>query len=611
MAEELSTDLSFELPAEVACPSCGKTIDAHGIEAFEQVACPHCGRTFNLPAQFGAFILLERIAHGGMGAVFRAYDPSLKRPVAIKVLRRALGSDADFVQLFQHEARMLARLNDRNIVQVYSAGQEQGQPYIVMELVDGAKLSTLIKPGAGLDEKQVLKTAIDVVRGLKAASDAGLAHGDMKPENILFDRKGTAKVVDFGLARFRGEEFQPGVIWGTPYYIAPEVVRGKQPNMQSDIYSLGCSLYFALTGHYPFNKETMTATVTARLRESPPPLGSLRAGLHPETTAIIERMLEADMLRRYPNYNSLLDDLKAAMKALDAGAPPASTAKKTGGRAWRYVVTPALIVIALAAWFMASPRKKPAAPPAKKTIVIKTKVARDPAKPAKLDAPPRPATPVPAPSARKANDDAADYENWTDGSTGGEGFAPWVLRSGGKTSGFFVGSSGANEGAGQIDTGGKAWGMFASGGEMAEAWRTLAGDPLQVARESVRIGFDHGFIGPDGASVGLGVQNAASNNLWEFFSRGGETNYVVHDALGMRDSGIPLSAESLLVEFRLVSESDYAATVIAGLTTFTLKGSLISRPDASVRIIHLWNHDAGPGNIHDAYFNNLSVAPVR
>lgn len=283
MADEALTDISFETPKKMACLHCRQTFDVEGKKAFELVVCPACGKSFALPVQFSNYVLLELLGVGGMGAVFRGYDPALKRSVAIKVMRRHLGSDPGFTHQFEHEAQILAALNHPNVVQVYAAGKEQGQHYIVMELVDQGRLESLIRQSGRLDEPFVVHMAVDVIRGLKSAADIGLAHGDLKPDNILFDRQGRAKVVDFGLARFKGEKWEPGVIWGTPFFIAPEVVRGKQPNPQSDIFSLGCTLFYALIGKHIYDKESIQETVLARFKEKPPSLLLLRPEIHPET----------------------------------------------------------------------------------------------------------------------------------------------------------------------------------------------------------------------------------------------------------------------------------------------------------------------------------------
>jgi serine/threonine protein kinase/tetratricopeptide (TPR) repeat protein len=291
-------------------------MDVSGVAPFSTVECPDCATRQKVPMRLGSFLLLEVLGKGGMGVVYRALDQSLGRYVAIKVMRRALGEDKQFVENFFREARAAAALNHRNVVQIYSCGEERGQPYIVMELVGGGRLDATISNGNMMDEVRALEIGVDIAEGLKAANDVGLIHGDIKPANILFDKHGTAKVVDFGLARFMSwkEEAPPTEIWGTPYYIAPEKARGQKVDHRSDIYSLGATLYHALGAKPPFDGETASEVVLARLRNPAIGLRVIRPTLQPETADVISRMLEGDPFMRYPTYASLLADLREALR---------------------------------------------------------------------------------------------------------------------------------------------------------------------------------------------------------------------------------------------------------------------------------------------------------
>ncbi len=268
-------DISAERVDKIACRRCGRHMDVSGVEPFSRVECPDCGTKQRVPMLLSSFLLLEVLGKGGMGVVYRALDQSLGRYVAIKVMRQSLGEDKQFVANFFREARAAAALNHRNLVQIYSCGEEHGQPYIVMELVGGSKLDAMISGGNPIDEVKALEIGVDVAEGLKAANDIGLIHGDIKPANILFDDHDNAKVVDFGLARFvrwKQDSPEPSEIWGTPYYIAPEKARGQKVDHRSDIYSLGCTLFYLLHGRGPFQEETDMMVLLAH-RETPiPPL---------------------------------------------------------------------------------------------------------------------------------------------------------------------------------------------------------------------------------------------------------------------------------------------------------------------------------------------------
>ena len=290
------------------CPNCGELLDVEGLEAFSVVQCPACSHEFPIPTRFGPFLLLQLLGAGGMGGVYRAKDEGLNREIAVKVMLKSLGDDPQFVANFQREAQAAAKLNHPHIAQIYSFGQEKGQPYIAMELVDGGSLDQMIKERGPLDPALVIHVGLEIAEGLAVAADAGLVHGDIKPENILFDRDHNAKLVDFGLSAMQSGPTEE--VWGTPYYIAPEKVRRQKSDYRADIYSLGGTLYHAIAGIPPFDGEDATAVVRARFDGPAKPLSELRSGIAPEVDALINRMLEMDPATRYPTYGSLIGDMK-------------------------------------------------------------------------------------------------------------------------------------------------------------------------------------------------------------------------------------------------------------------------------------------------------------
>ena len=250
------------------------------------------------PSDFGHFVLERELGHGGMGGVYLARDKMLDRKVAIKVMLKSLGADPAFVERFQREAQAAARLNHPNIAQIYSFGQENGMPYIAMELVSGGSLDKEMEANPGtMDPVRVMKVGQQVADALALAAEQGLVHGDVKPENVLFDADGNAKLVDFGLAAMQGDSSE---IWGTPYYISPEKVRRQKIDYRADIYSLGGTLYHALTGVAPFEGEDATEVVKARFNGPPRKPSEVRADLPPDLDPIIMRMLEVEPSMRYP-----------------------------------------------------------------------------------------------------------------------------------------------------------------------------------------------------------------------------------------------------------------------------------------------------------------------
>lgn len=372
MGDKEQTVIGTVRVEKLACIECQHVMDVSHLPPFSPIKCPACNTQQTVPTKFGSFLLLNRLGSGGMGVIFHAVDRELGRHVALKVMKRSLGDNTEFVKSFKHEAQAAAALNHRNVVQIYSFGQVEGQPYIVMELVDGGRLDEMIGGGVALDETRALEIHLEVTEGLHAASQVGLVHGDIKPANILFGQTGEAKVVDFGLASFIGQQQQQGgQVWGTPYYIAPEKARGKKVDFRSDIYSLGATLFHVLAGQPPFDGATPMDVVTARLNHPAPSLLTLQPGLHPATVAMVARMLEAEPTMRYPSYDALLVDMRAALNS--SRVPLKKTGPSSGilaGRLakqylprripWKIVGLAAggVVVISLAAWGLFASHQK-------------------------------------------------------------------------------------------------------------------------------------------------------------------------------------------------------------------------------------------------------------
>lgn len=327
---EETTAIQTDRVEEITCTRCQSVLDVSEFDPFSEIDCPACSQRLTIPARLGAFQLLRLLGQGGMGAIYQGVDSTLGREVAVKVMLKSLGSDTALVETFRREARMAAALNHPNVVQIYSCGQERGQPYIVMELVSGRTMEEIMEHTGPMLDALAIGIAVDVAKGLSAGFDIGLVHGDIKPRNILIDMKGTAKVVDFGLATFVDKQASDqGGIWGTPYYIPPEKILKQPVDARSDIYSLGATLYHAVAGVPPFEGKTPIDVVKARLKGPPRPLADVRREVLPKTSSIIMRMLEEKPAKRYPTYLSLLGDLEDALQAAEqsAGASTLQAAK--------------------------------------------------------------------------------------------------------------------------------------------------------------------------------------------------------------------------------------------------------------------------------------------
>lgn len=218
--------------------------------------------------------LVERIATGGMGEVWRAHDETLQRDVAVKVLRPDSAEDAAFVERFRAEARLGSQLAHPNVGTVHDFGEQEGQAFLVMELMAGEPLSTLIRDRAPLPHAEVTEILHQIALALQAAHDAGVVHRDVKPANIVVDEAGYAKLTDFGIARALGEASltQTGEVLGTPHYLAPEQAKGETAGPLSDVYALAVVGYEMLTGKRPFSGESMVATALAHVSQPAPQL---------------------------------------------------------------------------------------------------------------------------------------------------------------------------------------------------------------------------------------------------------------------------------------------------------------------------------------------------
>ncbi len=356
MSGEMTVPIDADRVQRIVCSRCGHHMDLEGFEPFSEVECPKCSEKQRVPLRLGSFLLLEEFGRGGMGTVYRAYDETLGRLVAIKVMKKKFAEDAHFAENFLREARAAAALNHPNVVQIYSCGQQRDQLYIVMELVGGGRLDKMIKGGRAIGEVRALEIGLQVSEGLQAANEIGLIHGDIKPENILFGNNDQAKVVDFGLARFLDKSAHPGEIWGTPYYIAPEKVRRQPEDHRADIYSLGATLYHALSGNPPFEGDTAKDVVLARLKDPAISLRVVVPSLQPETADVIARMLEAEPNMRYPTYKSLQADLREALRVAQMNEDEGSVSIRKKSRT--PIVIGGLVLLAVALGLFALLRRE-------------------------------------------------------------------------------------------------------------------------------------------------------------------------------------------------------------------------------------------------------------
>ncbi|MEM7395209.1 MAG: serine/threonine-protein kinase, partial [Verrucomicrobiota bacterium] len=362
-APHYEVEIFLKQVVNIDCNKCKAELDVSECDPFDVIECPECGAELPVPGMIGEYILFKELGTGRVGTVFQGFDQTLLRHVALKVMNRRFREDEEFVESFMMQARAMASLNHENVVKVYTCGKDEDQPYVVMELIEGGRLSDRMKGGRGLDEMMVLKVARDIVNGLNAAHEIGLLHGDVKPENILIDKKGVAKITDFSVVHDAGES---GEIWGTPNYMAPEKVRRQVEDQRSDFYSLGATLFHALTSEAPFQGETPKDVVLARLKEPAPALDEVRDDLNPGTVRLVARMLEMEPIRRYPNPQSMAADIKKAMQESQSLSQKSRSKFQPGGQKKKRKPLVAWVVILLllggwaGAWFWAHGKAKTA-----------------------------------------------------------------------------------------------------------------------------------------------------------------------------------------------------------------------------------------------------------
>jgi eukaryotic-like serine/threonine-protein kinase len=293
-----------------ACPACGTLMDVTAEEPFARIHCPSCGQALRARKQFNHYKLLELIGQGGMGNVFKAEDCNLKRMVALKVLKKELAGSPEERAKLAEESRITASIHHPHVVKVYSFGEDHGQFYMAMELVENKSLDELLVLQRRVPEAQVLEVGIQIAEGLQAAHEKGLIHRDLKPGNILFADAHTAKLVDFGLAIVADEAAAAsGEIWGTPYYIAPEKLDNQPEDFRSDIYSLGGTMFHALAGRPPYEADTASMVALKQLKSQPISLQSFAPDVSSETAYVVNRMLAKNADDRYNSYDELIEHL--------------------------------------------------------------------------------------------------------------------------------------------------------------------------------------------------------------------------------------------------------------------------------------------------------------
>src|SRR6476469_5480026 len=267
----------------------------------------------------GRYRLDAQVGAGGMSTVYRAFDTVLERQVAIKLMHREISSDSDQLERFRREARAVAQLNHPHIVGVIDAGEEgdpeHPTPYIIFEYVEGETLKDRIRRHGRLQIPEAVAYAIEIARALGAAHAQGIVHRDVKPQNVLVDEEGSAKVTDFGIARTLDQEglTADGRVLGTTDYVSPEQALGHPVTGQSDLYSLGIVLFEMLTGDVPFKGDNQVAVAMKHVREQLPDVQMRRPEVSSALAAVLDRATAKDLDHRYADDRAFITDLEEVL----------------------------------------------------------------------------------------------------------------------------------------------------------------------------------------------------------------------------------------------------------------------------------------------------------
>jgi serine/threonine protein kinase len=273
---------------------------------------------------FGGCRIIKKIGEGGMGVVYLAHHLALNKNVAIKILPPSFAREEERVKRFIREARSAAQLEHSNIIQIYNIAKHDDFYFIIMQYVEGESLAVKIRREGKINLQEALKITSNIASALSIAHHKGIVHRDIKPENIMITRNGEIKLMDFGLVRVldvASQLSQSGDILGTPYYLSPEQARGGKVDGRADIYALGVTLFYMLTGKRPFDGDSTVSIILKHINEKPPPIRNFNPEITENISCLINKMLEKEVTNRYQSAEELIKDINLIL----AGNPQVQT----------------------------------------------------------------------------------------------------------------------------------------------------------------------------------------------------------------------------------------------------------------------------------------------
>jgi eukaryotic-like serine/threonine-protein kinase len=340
------------------CGGCGTQLPAPGLDgAATAETLPAAAGELATGSTFaGRYQIIEELGKGGMGRVYKAFDTRVKEKIALKLIRADIASDPETIERFSNELKLARRIRHKNVCGMFDLGEAEGAHFITMEYVHGEDLKSMLRMTGMLGIGTVLSIGKQICDGLAEAHNAGVVHRDLKPQNIMVDKGGSAKIMDFGIARsLRGHRItRAGVIIGTPEYMSPEQVEGNEADQRADIYSLGVILYEMATGRVPFEGDT-PFTVGVKIKsEIPKDPKEINAQIPPDLSRLILKCLEKDKQARYADVRELREELEKIERGVPTAAriippeKPATSREITVTFNLKRVLVPSVVVISLA-----------------------------------------------------------------------------------------------------------------------------------------------------------------------------------------------------------------------------------------------------------------------
>jgi eukaryotic-like serine/threonine-protein kinase len=342
-----------------------------------------------MSTKIGHYDIVAELGRGGMGVVYKGYETSLNRYVAIKMLSPSLAHDESIKERFLREARSMASLNDPHIIQVFYIGESDEQPYFAMEFVEGESLSTYLKREGQLQPEQAARVIYQTALGLATAHDKGVVHRDIKPGNLMLNSRGQIKIADFGIALsqtdFSKKLTSTGEFVGTPGYLSPEVCTGQPVDLRSDIFSLGIVFFELLTGRMPFTDESPLGLMLEVVRAEIPDVRELNASVDPEMTRILKLMTAKQPAERYQSCHELANDLLRHPLVSGGGSVAATPQMSTNAQTVIGMKTPAPMVRPATPVPMVRPTPAPSAAVAAQAALSSAGQAMPPPRPSVME----------------------------------------------------------------------------------------------------------------------------------------------------------------------------------------------------------------------------------